>query len=173
MSYKSGRLGFSLEKVSFWTLCLGRLGASLSAGLPHVVFTGFSRNASDIAEEQIKTIAKKTKELELMTEITEASIDILNSNRDNLKEFGKLLHESWKIKRGLIHLITTDKIDEIYDNALSAGAIGGKLPGAGGFIIFFVLPEYQSKIKERLKNLLYVPFRFEKLGSHIVLYTPQ
>ncbi|KAF0135242.1 MAG: D-glycero-alpha-D-manno-heptose-7-phosphate kinase [Candidatus Saganbacteria bacterium] len=136
-------------------------------------FTGFSRIASDIAKEQVGiTLAKET-ELRKMYSMVDQAIGILNSNCD-LDEFGRLLNETWKIKRGLTSQISNSKIDEIYDVAIRAGASGGKLLGAGGggFILFFVKPELQLAVKEKLGKLLHVPFRFENLGSQIVYYAP-
>lgn len=136
-------------------------------------FTGLSRMASDIAGAQIKNIRNKKKELNLMYEMVDEAISILNAGR--IEDFGKLLHESWKLKRGLSHMITTPYIDNIYEAAKNAGAIGGKLLGAGGggFILIFAKPEKHKKIKEKLKKLLWVPFRFENLGSQIIFYQPQ
>lgn len=138
-------------------------------------FTGKSRNSSDIAEAQIKNTPKKSKELKLLNGMVDNAVDILNGNQRDLDRFGKLLHESWSIKRKLSKLITTTEIDSIYDTALRGGALGGKLLGAGGggFILIFALPEKHENIRNKLKNLLYVPFSFEKLGSHIVLYATQ
>lgn len=138
-------------------------------------FTGFSRNASEIAGEQIKKTPEKKVELKTMTEMVDEAIKILNGNSNGIINFGKLLDESWKIKRSLTSRITTDKINEIYDNAVKAGALGGKLLGAGGggFILFFVPPEKQPLVKEKLKNFLYVPFQFENLGTQIILYSTQ
>jgi D-glycero-alpha-D-manno-heptose-7-phosphate kinase len=138
-------------------------------------FTSFVRNASEIAGEQIKKIVDKKKELKVMTEMTNEAINILNDKQDNFNDFGKLLHETWKIKRSLTSLVSTSEIDDLYYAALSAGAIGGKLCGAGGggFMLFFAPPEVQPEIREKLNKLLYVPIRFEKLGSHVVLYSTQ
>lgn len=138
-------------------------------------FTGLSRTASEIAEEQIKQIPNKEKELIKMTEMVNDAIDILNGNDLDIIEFGKLLHNSWTIKRSLTDKITTSQIDKIYRDALNAGAIGGKLLGAGGggFILLFVEPEFQHKVREKLRDLLYVPFKFENLGSQIIYYEPQ
>lgn len=136
-------------------------------------FTGFSRTASEIAKEQIKGIPYKKKELRLMHGFVNEAIEILNSN-SSLSEFGKLLHENWRIKRSLSHKISTSVIDDIYSTALRAGASGGKLLGAGGggFMLIFARPGVQHKIREKLKKLLYVPFRFEDLGSQIIFYSP-
>jgi D-glycero-alpha-D-manno-heptose-7-phosphate kinase len=138
-------------------------------------FTGFSRNASDIAEEQIKNTVNKKYELRTMQEMVDRAIEILNGNINDIKEFGKLLHESWLLKKSLTKLITTSSIDEIYDAARKVGAVGGKLLGAGGggFMLLFVPPEKQQQVKNKLKDILYVPIRFENLGSQVVLYSTQ
>jgi D-glycero-alpha-D-manno-heptose-7-phosphate kinase len=138
-------------------------------------FTGFSRTASEIAGEQIKQTPNKKNELNKMLEMVEDAMCSLNGSYSDITDFGRLLHESWMIKRSLTNKITTPQIDRIYEDALKAGALGGKLLGAGGggFILFFVEPEFQPKVKEKLKNLLYVPFKFENLGSQIIYYGPQ
>ena len=127
-----------------------------------------------IAGKQIKKIPKKKKELNYMMTLVDEAINILNSKNMQLNDFGKLLHEQWKVKKTMTHLISNSRIDEIYDMGRKAGAIGGKLLGAGGggFMIFFAKPEYQKKIKERLRNLIHVPFTFESLGSQIIYYAP-
>lgn len=137
-------------------------------------FTGFSRNASEIAEEQIKETPNKKKELEEMYQMVDAAVGVLNNHRDSFDDFGKLLNQNWELKRSLTSKISTPEVDQIYQTALAAGATGGKLLGAGGggFILFFVRPEYQPKVKEALKKLLYVPFYFENLGSQIIYYGP-
>lgn len=136
-------------------------------------FTGFSRTASEVVAEQIKNTPKKFAELKVMHAMVDEAIDILNSDR-NIDEFGKLLNETWNLKRGLTSQITNSAIDEIYEAGRSAGAIGGKLLGAGngGFMLFFVKPENQQKVKDKLKNLLYVPFKFENSGSQVIYYAP-
>jgi D-glycero-alpha-D-manno-heptose-7-phosphate kinase len=135
-------------------------------------FTGFSRTASEVAKHQIQNIPNKKKELRLMYDMVFHAMDILSG--DDLQKFGRLLCESWKIKRELSDKVSTSHIDEIYETAMRAGAVGGKLLGAGGggFILFFVPPSRQKKFKERLKKLLWVPFVFENLGSQIIFYQP-
>ena len=138
-------------------------------------FTGFSRIASEIAGEQIKKTPDKQKELHKMQDMVDDAIGILNGGDSDISDFGKLLHESWTIKRSLTDKISTPQIDIIYENALNAGALGGKLLGAGGggFVMFFVEPEFQPAVKEKLKNLLHVPFKFENTGSQIIYYAPE
>ncbi|HQP10204.1 MAG TPA: kinase [Candidatus Omnitrophota bacterium] len=135
-------------------------------------FTGFSRMASTIAAHQIKNIPAKEKELLTMYQMVQEAMALLQ--KDRLKEFGRLLDESWKIKRGLSKKVSTQQIDEIYATAQSAGAIGGKILGAGGggFMLIFAPPGAQAKIKEKLKKLLLVPFKFENLGTQIIFYQP-
>ncbi len=135
-------------------------------------FTGFSRIASDIAKKQIENTHKNEKQLTTMYQMVDEAISILNDNKRPLSDFGKLLHESWKLKRSLTDKISTSHIDEIYETVRNAGALGGKLLGAGGggFMLIFAEPDVQSRIKTRLSSLLQVPFRFENTGSQIIFY---
>ncbi len=135
-------------------------------------FTGFSRTASEIAAQQVKNIPNKQKELTTMHAMVQEAIDVLN--RNDLRRFGKMLDETWQIKRSLSDKIATTYVDELYEAAIGAGALGGKLLGAGGggFILFFVEPQNKAKVRERLKDLLEVPIRFENLGSQIIFYQP-
>jgi D-glycero-alpha-D-manno-heptose-7-phosphate kinase len=135
-------------------------------------FTGFSRTASEIASEQIRNIASRTAELRAMKEMVEEAVNILNGSGQNVESLGELLNESWKMKRSLSSRVSTSAVDEMYSTALKAGAIGGKLCGAGGggFMLLFVPPRKQRSVRQVLKNFLHVPFRFETLGSQIILY---
>ena len=138
-------------------------------------FTGFSRTASEIAKEQIRVTHERKRELQIMGElVNEAELILTNPNR-SLNEFGQLLHESWQLKRTLTGNITNSNLDEIYEAGRSAGAIGGKLLGAGGggFMLFFVPPERRQELRMRLKNLLCVPFGFSNRGSHVVVNEPE
>lgn len=137
-------------------------------------FTGFSRYASEVAGEQIKRIPENLKELTAMKEMVNTAIDILNGPLDSISNFGKLLDEGWVMKKRLGSLVSSNEIDQIYEAAKSAGAIGGKICGAGGggFMILFIPPEKQPKVKEVLKKLVLVPFEFENIGSHVIHYTP-
>lgn len=134
-------------------------------------FTGFSRTASEIAAEQIKNTPNKTVELTALRDMVGESLKIL-SGSGTFDDFGKLLDESWQIKKTLSSQISNSHIDEIYQAAKEAGALGGKLLGAGGggFILFFVKPELRPKVREKLKDLLYVPIKFENSGSQLIYY---
>ncbi|MGB8523706.1 MAG: hypothetical protein WCD43_12125 [Candidatus Acidiferrales bacterium] len=138
-------------------------------------FTGFARTASEIAKEQIKVTRNRKHELDMMFQmVNEAEAIVTNPNR-SLDEFGHLLHESWQVKRTLTKNITNSRLDEIYDAGRSAGALGGKLLGAGGggFMLFYVPPERRKELRARLKNLLCIPFGFSNRGSHVVVYEPE
>jgi D-glycero-alpha-D-manno-heptose-7-phosphate kinase len=138
-------------------------------------FTGFSRIASEIAQEQLKVTPHKKNELNTMLQfVDEAEAIVVNPNR-SLHEFGRLLHEGWQIKRSLTQKISNSSIDEIYQAGLDSGALGGKLLGAGGggFMLFFVPPERREALRVRLKKLLCVPFTFSSKGSDVVVYEPE
>jgi D-glycero-alpha-D-manno-heptose-7-phosphate kinase len=138
-------------------------------------FTGFSRIASEIAKEQIRVTPQRTNELEMMYQMVNETEAIITDPNCPIEEFGKMLHESWKLKRSLTRDITNSSIDEIYDAGLSAGALGGKLLGAGGggFMLFFVPPERRKALRLRLQKLLCIPFAFSNRGSHVVVYEPE
>ena len=136
-------------------------------------FTGFSRNASDIAQKQIEISSSKTKELDTMIELCKEAEEKLVSSDMGFLEWGEMLDEQWKIKKSMTNLITSSKIDAMYEKGLKAGALGGKLLGAGGggFLLFFVPPEKQKQLKIDLDSILHVPFRFDFSGSQIVYYS--
>jgi D-glycero-alpha-D-manno-heptose-7-phosphate kinase len=136
-------------------------------------FTGFARTASEIAQEQVRMTPQRKRELDTMLQLVGEAETIISSD-GSLEEFGRLLHESWQIKRSLTQKITNASIDEIYEAGLGAGALGGKLLGAGGggFMLFFVPPERRQNLRERLKKLLCVPFSFSNRGSNVVVYEP-
>ena len=123
---------------------------------------------------KLKNFKNKTNELKAMTAMVKEGVGILKSHKD-LNDFGKLLNESWKLKRSLASIVSTSKIDAIYETGIKAGAIGGKLLGAGGggFMLFFAPPERHAEIKNKLKKFLHVPFRIEHAGSQIIYPSPQ
>ena len=135
-------------------------------------FTRFSRTASNIASEQIKSIHKRKAELTEIHESVDQSIEIITSDQ-SMDDFGRLLGNQWKIKKKMTSLVTNADIDEIYSKGIRAGAIGGKLLGAGGggFMLFYVPKDKQEQVKQDLKDLLYVPFSFDYTGSQIIYYS--
>lgn len=137
-------------------------------------FTGITRFASEIAKDQIDNFKNRQTELFRMKEMVDEAIDVLMNPETPLREFGELLHESWKCKRSLADNVSTPAIDAYYEKAMQIGATGGKILGAGGggFLLFFVAPELQAKVKEGLGDLIHVPFKFENSGSRVVLYQP-
>jgi len=137
-------------------------------------YTGIARTASDVAKTFVKNIEKKEKQLSAMNDMVGQALKILNS-KQNISEFGKLLHESWLLKRSLSSSVSSSFIDKLYLNALSKGAIGGKIIGAGGggFLLLFVPPSSQTKVKKQFNKLVHVPFKFENQGSQIIFYDQQ
>lgn len=138
-------------------------------------FTGFSRIASEVAREQLRVTPHKKAELQAILQMVDEGEAIFTDTRRPITDFGKLLHEAWQLKRSLTNKISNPHIDEIYEAGRSAGAIGGKLLGAGGggFMLFFVPPERRQALRERLKKLLCVPISFSNRGSHILVYEPE
>jgi len=136
-------------------------------------FTGFSRIASEVAELQISRTAQLTSELTALHQMVDEAQARLCSDRA-IADVGCLLHDTWMLKRSLTHRIATEAIDDIYATARAAGAIGGKLMGAGGggFMVLFARPEDQPRVREALRGLLEVPFKFERSGTQIVVYEP-
>ena len=137
-------------------------------------YTGIKRTASNVAESYVNNIESGRRQLSTMNDLLKESIAVLNRGKD-ISGFGELLHEAWQTKRSLSKKVSNANVDEIYNKAISAGAIGGKLTGAGGggFMLLFVPPEKQIKVREKLNNLIYVPFRFEFAGSQIVFFSQQ
>jgi len=139
-----------------------------------LVFAGLSRNASEVAEEQIRNTAINLGKLSEMKSLVESSYDILTSEGSDIGTFGELLNETWQLKRTLSSAITNDTIDRIYDLAMKNGASGGKLLGAGGggFMLFFVPEASRARLSKALGQFLQIPFRFDYEGSKIIVYEP-
>jgi D-glycero-alpha-D-manno-heptose-7-phosphate kinase len=138
-------------------------------------FTGFCRTASEIAQEQVKVTPQKKTELNTMRQFVDEAEAILTNSGRSLDEFGSLLNESWQIKRTLTRKITNPSIDELDNAGISAGALGGKLLGAGGggCMLFFVPPERRKALRAKLEKLLCIPFSFSTKGSQVVVYEPE
>lgn len=137
-------------------------------------FSGFTRNSQTITSEKVKHIERKTSEVKEIGSLVDDATSILSRENINLEDFGRLLHESWIIKRNLYDAISNSNIDRIYQIALNNGALGGKLMGAGGggFMLFFVPPDRHSCLKKALSDFVHVPFRFENGGSTVCVNEP-
>ncbi len=137
-------------------------------------FTGFAKSMTEISQEQITSVKKQLPLLHEMAKMADEGEKILVSGQD-MDDFGRLLNESWNLKRSLNSKISNPLIDEIYEKAKNAGAIGGKLLGAGGggFMLFYVEQEKQQSVKDALKDLLNIPFKFESSGTKVIYYKPE
>ncbi|MDO5564311.1 MAG: kinase [Eubacteriales bacterium] len=167
-NYKTDDLSFlnyKIEKINISEDKLKSLNFSLL-----LYFTGISRNSFEVQEKTEKSLKDKTNELIEMKSLVYEAKNILESNSDNINEFGKLLNHTWELKRGLNNSISTSYIDELYSKALTNGALGGKLLGAGGggFLLFFVPKEKRNIFREKFNFLLEVPFSFETQGTQII-----
>ncbi len=138
-------------------------------------FTGFSRFSSEIQTETRQSIRDKTAQLDEMKSLVYEAKAILEDKYGDLNEFGRLLDRAWRLKRQTGRKISTETIDELYARAMDAGALGGKLLGAGGggFLLFYVEPDKQAQVRKSLEKLLYVPFLFENTGTEVVYYSPE
>ena len=137
-------------------------------------FTGFSRFATDFAQDQIQNMNNRKNQLRMIRGMVDSAADILLDPKAPLRELGELMHQSWQIKRELAASVTNSQIDEIYEAGRDAGAVGGKLLGAGGggFMVLLVDPEKRSQVRERLRKLIHVNVGFDSDGSKIVIYQP-
>jgi len=137
-------------------------------------FTGFSRFASDFADEQLKNLQQRKTQLRTIRAMVDSALDILVSETTPIRELGELLHETWMLKRELAATVSNNQIDEMYESARDAGAIGGKLLGAGGggFMVLLVETQNRQRVRDRLKGLIQVSVGLDNEGSKIVLYHP-
>lgn len=138
-------------------------------------FTGFTRFSSDVQKQNAASRQDKTAQLLDMYHLVDEAERVLTNNDADLDDFGRLLDTTWILKRQTGSAISTGSIDELYARGIAAGALGGKLLGAGGggFLVFYVSQEHQHALREAMKDLLYIPFHFENGGTQIVHYTPE
>ena len=137
-------------------------------------FTGFTRFSADIQKSVESSLEEKKDRLNKMLELVDEAQEILENKNRDLDDFGRLLDATWKLKRGVSSEISTGTIDELYEKGIKAGALGGKLLGAGGggFLLFYVPKAKQKSVRRALK-LLEVPFKFERNGTRVVYYAPE
>lgn len=137
-------------------------------------FTGLKRTASDVAGSYVGKLSTKRAELNATRELVDESLRILGG-QDDLTRFGELMDEGWRVKRTLSEHVSNSHIDDLYDCAQRAGAVGGKITGAGGggFLLLFVPRDRQPEVRECLASLIHVPFKFEYGGSQIIFFEPE
>lgn len=137
-------------------------------------FSGISRYSAAVARSKVENLAKKERELGEMRQMVDHAVEILTQPSRSVVEFGKLLHDAWMLKRELSDKVSTPEVDAIYQTGREAGALGGKLLGAGGggFVLLFVEPPNRKRVQDALSHLIHVPFRFENQGSTVVSYRP-
>lgn len=138
-------------------------------------FTGFTRFSSDVQKANASNKADKVNQLKEMLALVDEAEKVLVDKQSDLDEFGRLLDHTWRIKRKTGNTVSTNSIDELYDKGLKAGALGGKLLGAGGggFLVFYVESDKQEKVKKAMEDLLYIPFEFEDGGTRVIHYSPE
>lgn len=139
-------------------------------------FTGFTRFSSDVQKaNSISGAEEKRARLKKMYELVDAAEAVLTNKDRDLDDFGRLLDTTWKLKKGTGGAISTGSIDELYEKGMAAGALGGKLLGAGGggFLVFYVQPEKQDAVREAMKDLMFIPFKFEDGGTRVIYYSPE
>lgn len=138
-------------------------------------FTGFTRFSSDVQKANGLDKRDKIRQLQEMYSLVDDAENVLTDKNCDLDEFGRLLDHTWKLKRQTGAAVSTDSIDGLYAKGIKAGALGGKLLGAGGggFLVFYVQPEYQKAVKDAMSDIMYIPFEFENGGTRIIHYTPE
>lgn len=138
-------------------------------------FTGFTRFSSEMQKVNQTGYDEKIKQLQQMYALVDDAEKVLEDKHSDLDDFGRLLDTTWRLKRQTGGAITTNSIDALYEKGISSGALGGKLLGAGGggFLVFYVQPEKKKAVMEAMKELLYVPFRFEDGGTRVIHYSPE
>jgi D-glycero-alpha-D-manno-heptose-7-phosphate kinase len=136
-------------------------------------FSGIARFSSEIQEEHTRNLASLGPELAEMQALVDEAQKLLGGDEQDLDDFGRLLDTAWKIKRRFSAKVTTGALDELYELAMGAGALGGKVCGAGGggFMIFYAPPERQAAVRAALSKTLLVPILFENLGAHVIFYS--
>ena len=139
-------------------------------------FTGFTRFSSDVQKANSSSSPKdKNAMLKEMYSLVDDAEKVITEKTADLDDFGRLLDHTWKLKRQTGSAVSTNSIDGLYARGIEAGALGGKLLGAGGggFLVFYVQPEYQENVRKAMSNLMYIPFEFENGGTRVIHYTPE
>lgn len=162
--------GFEVEKIIISSERKKLLNENLL-----LFFTGFTRMSAEIQQSTKRSMKEKTNQLKEMLILVDEAEKILIDRTKDLDDFGRLLDTSWKLKRDTGSKVSTNTIDELYERGIKAGALGGKLLGAGGggFLLFYVQSEKRESVLKAMEDLLNVPFEFESSGTRVVYYSPE
>lgn len=168
INFSSG--GYDVQKIIISPLRKKQLNDNLL-----LFFTGFTRFSSEIQKDMTATLKDRVSQLQHMTSLVDQAEQVLTDDKSDLDDFGRLLNETWQLKRGISAKVSTDVIDELYSKAINFGALGGKLLGAGGggFLLFYVNKTNREAVLHAMRDLLYVPFEFENGGTRVVYYSPE
>ncbi|MGN0455481.1 MAG: kinase [Acutalibacteraceae bacterium] len=169
------RINFSADGYEVLPLIISPDRKKQLNGNLMMFFTGFTRFSSDVQKANAAGKKDKTAQLKEMYSLVDEAEKVLTDNSSDLDDFGRLLDHTWRLKRQTGSAVSTNSIDALYEKGIAAGALGGKLLGAGGggFLVFYVQPEYQQAVKNAMNELMYIPFEFENGGTRVIHYSPE
>lgn len=169
------RIEFNAEGFDVYPVIISPERKKQLNGNLMMFFTGFTRFSSEMQVVNNVTAKDKVRQLQEMYSLVGEAEKVLTDKQADLDDFGRMLDHTWRLKRQTGAKISTDSIDGLYARGIAAGALGGKLLGAGGggFLVFYVQPEKQEAVKNAMKDLLHVPFAFEDGGTRIIHYSPE
>lgn len=169
------RINFSADGYDVFPLIISPERKKRLNGNLLMFFTGFTRFSSDVQKSNAVGREGKIAQLKEMYALVDEAERVLVDKTADLDDFGRLLDTTWKLKRQTGAAVSTDSIDGLYAKGIAAGALGGKLLGAGGggFLIFYVQPEYHESVRRAMSDLMYIPFEFENGGTRVIHYTPE
>lgn len=169
------RINFSADGYEVLPLIISPDRKKQLNGNLMMFFTGFTRFSSDVQKANAASKKDKTAQLKEMCSLVDEAEKVLTDNSSDLDDFGRLLDHTWRLKRQTGSAVSTNSIDALYEKGIVAGALGGKLLGAGGggFLVFYVQPEYQQAVKNAMNELMFIPFEFENGGTRVIYYSPE
>ncbi len=169
------RINFSKSNFEVLPIIISQERKALLEQRLMLFFTGFVRFSAEIQQENSSNIKEKQAMLREILNLVDDAEDVLVNKKRDLDDFGRLLGETWRLKRGLGKSVSNRSIDSFYEKGIKAGALGGKLLGAGsgGFLLFYVPEEKRDSVMEALKDLLFIPFEFEDNGTQVIHYSPE
>lgn len=169
------RINFSADGYEVLPLIISPDRKKQLNGNLMMFFTGFTRFSSEVQKANAAGKTDKTAQLKEMYSLVDEAEKVLTDNSSDLDDFGRLLDHTWRLKRQTGSAVSTNSIDALYEKGIAAGALGGKLLGAGGggFLVFYVQPEYQQAVKNAMNELMFIPFEFENGGTRVIHYSPE